>query len=94
MPLTLLRLLAVHIVLSASARRVRDASLHFVTVSLQRSSPVTAAGPPRIRTVFRFVEPKGAAIFAEMAGLGQQAGIFCFRHLDIYLFIDLQGFSP
>jgi hypothetical protein len=44
--------------------------------------------------VFRFVEPKGAAIFAEMAGLGQEAGVFCFRHLDIYLLIDLQGFSP
>ncbi len=34
----------------------------------QRPSPDTAAGPPRIRTVFRFVEPNGGGILPELAG--------------------------
>jgi hypothetical protein len=33
--------------------------------TVQLSSPDTAAGPPRIQTVFRFVEPNGRRIFPE-----------------------------
>ena len=38
---------------------------------MQPSSPDTAAGPPRIQTVFRFVEPNGGGIFPEMLCVGQ-----------------------
>lgn len=44
--------------------------------TLQYLSPVTAAGPPRICTVFRFIEPKGAPILVETAALGQDADGF------------------
>jgi hypothetical protein len=43
--------------------------------TLQRSSPDTAAGPPRIHTVFRFVEPNGAGIFTLCTYTGQAAGL-------------------
>ena len=66
--------------------------------TLQLPSPDTAAGPPRIQTVFRFVEPNGGRIFPECVqgvkrGVAERVSVreFIFQKFNISLSVASVG---